>query len=118
MAKQVRRNDIDNIIVYLNMDTLTIKKYFNLGDEVVITGTHGVSIGKIVDFSDNSELKQYAQIIIRDKAETDLLYSFENSPKYDSPKKYGTLLSKSVTNDVALNLKRNVRIEDDRSDLL
>jgi len=35
------------------MDSTTIKKYFNLGDEVAITTLHAVSIGKIVDFSDS-----------------------------------------------------------------
>lgn len=34
------------------MDSTTIKKYFNLGDEVEISIPNAVSIGKIVDFSD------------------------------------------------------------------
>lgn len=34
------------------MDSATIKKYFNLGDEVEISTPNTVSVGKIVDFSD------------------------------------------------------------------
>lgn len=71
MAKQVRRNDIDNIIVYLNMDTLTIKKYFNLDDEVVITGKHGVSVGRIVDFSDTV-------LVLEDNVGNPIIISLEN----------------------------------------
>ena len=53
------------------MDTLTIKKYFNLGDEVVITGTHGVSIGKIVDFSDTV-------LVLEDNMGNPIIISLEN----------------------------------------
>ena len=35
------------------MDSTTIKKYFNLGDEVEISSPNVVSVGKIVDFSDS-----------------------------------------------------------------
>lgn len=34
------------------MDCITIKKFFNLEDEVEITSLHGVLVGRIVDFSD------------------------------------------------------------------
>ena len=35
------------------MDSTTIKKYFNLGDEVEITSPNITTTGKIVDFSDS-----------------------------------------------------------------
>jgi len=34
------------------MDSTTIKKYMNLGDEVEISTPNAISVGKIVDFSD------------------------------------------------------------------
>ena len=68
---------------------------------------------QLVRFSDNDILKQYAQIIIDGKGNADQLYSFISQPGYVMTEKNKRLIYKAATNDIALNLKRNIVLSDE-----
>ena len=65
----------------------------------------------LFDYCKNSDLKQFATIILDGRAETDLLYSCINQPEPNIPEKYKLLIFKTATNDMALNLKINIQVE-------
>ncbi len=69
------------------------------------------ALKQLINFCENSDLKQIATIIIEDKAETDLLYSYKDQPEPQIPENYKALIFKAATNDVALNIKTHIQVE-------
>lgn len=80
--------------------------------ELFIALSMNNELEQLVKFSDNDILKQYAQIIIDGKGNADQLYSFISQPGYIMTEKYKRLIYKAATNDIALNLKRNIVLTD------
>lgn len=80
--------------------------------ELFIALSMNNELEQLVKFSDNDILKQYAQIIIDGKGKADQLYSFISQPGYVMTEKYKRLIYKAATNDIALNLKRNIVLTD------
>lgn len=69
---------------------------------------------KLISFCENPDLTRFATIIIEGREETDLLYSHENLPEPQIPEKYNNLIFKAATNDIALNIKTHIQVEDQR----
>ena len=67
---------------------------------------------QLICFCENPDLIRFATIIIEGKEETDLLYSHENLPEPQIPGKYINLIFKAATNDIALNIKAHIQVED------
>ena len=67
---------------------------------------------QLITCCENSNLKRIATIIIEDRAETDLLYSCEGKCSHPQiPEKYNELIFKAATNDIALNIKTNIKVK-------
>ncbi len=71
------------------MDSTTIKKYFNLGDEVEIASPNTITSGKIVDFSD------YV-LVVEDSLGNPIIIAIEN---ISSCKKKSEIISDSGTSE-------------------
>ena len=71
------------------MDSTTIKKYFNLGDEVEIASPNTITSGKIVDFSDSV-------LVVEDSLGNPIIIAIEN---ISSCKKKSEIISDSGTSE-------------------
>ena len=71
------------------MDSTTIKKYFNLGDEVEIASPNIITTGKIVDFSDSV-------LVVEDSLGNPVIIAIDN---ITSCKKKSDIISDSGTSE-------------------